>query len=186
MCWVAAVRRSPLSASALWLAEAAVMLSRILLPQPGQEGGELEARPGNHHNTGWVGGRQNYHFQRFPHLEEMFTLNMSAETEVAAVTSSWPLLLLLQKKKTVLKTARRGWADPEKLSPLHSANAEQVNPKGHEHARQRPREHPELPGKVPFKCLMHGALLWHHRMAQTSLYTSSKQVHPSVWKSLFW
>lgn len=38
-----------------------------------------------------------------------------------------------------------------KLSPLHSANTEQVNPKGHEHARQRPREHPELPGKVPFK-----------------------------------
>ena len=34
-------------------------------------------------------------------------------------------------------------------------------PAGHEHARHRPREHAELPGKVPSKWLMHGALLCH-------------------------
>ena len=50
-----------------------------------REGGELGARPGNHHNTGGV---QIILFHRLPHLEEMFTLIMSAETEAAAVTHS--------------------------------------------------------------------------------------------------
>lgn len=38
-------------------------------------------------------------------------------------------------------------------------------PKGYEYASQRPWDHSELSGKVPFKYVMHGALLWRYDQA---------------------
>lgn len=109
---------------------------RILLQQPGQQGGELRARPENHYNerVRYCHSTENLLIWRRvspppPHPHPI----MSVRAETAAVFSSWlhPRLDSAQKLSS-----------PRTKSHLSASKV------SHSHARQRPGEHPELPGKV--------------------------------------
>lgn len=149
LCWIAAVRRSPWCASALWLAETEVMLSASCSHSQDRREGS------------WKRGR------------EIIIITQGEKTSLSPFSSSgrdvytqhvcrnrssccYQLVTASSKR---LQTALGGWSAPCESLTFTLREHWAGSLKSHEYARQRPREHAELPGKVPFKYLMHGALL---------------------------
>lgn len=92
----------------------------ILLQQPGQEGGEVEAQPGNHHNTG---GDICCHFFYKTFFFFRWKRCFAYAQHVRSHSCYYQPVTAPSKHP---QRAQRGWSAPDKVSPFYSVYTEQV------------------------------------------------------------